>query len=168
MRHRFFPTMCQRVMIRHAFQLVKSFLDIVVSIMTSLYKDISIKSFEGASKGRIHARACIWVICVYRGERACIYVGVYNVFQPFSWEKTIISYKVLPIAIKLASSWKNTMIYVRLNLSARLISYGTIFFSHNKIVSAALSAVKPSAEQPVTTLGWPDRLIGTQKSATRL
>jgi hypothetical protein len=31
---------------------------------------------------------------------------------------------------------------VRLNLSARLISYGTMFFSHNKTASAGLSAAE--------------------------
>jgi hypothetical protein len=37
-----------------------------------------------------------------------------------------------------------TLGHVRLNLSARLISRGTVFFSHNKTISAGLSAKKPS------------------------
>ena len=35
-----------------------------------------------------------------------------------------------------------TNIHVRLNLSARLISHGTVFLSHNKTASAGLSAAK--------------------------
>jgi hypothetical protein len=40
----------------------------------------------------------------------------------------------------------NTRRPVRLNLAARLISRGTVFFSHNKTTSAGLLAEKPSAE----------------------
>jgi hypothetical protein len=35
-----------------------------------------------------------------------------------------------------------TVGHVRLNLSARLISHGAMFFSHNKTASASLSATK--------------------------
>jgi hypothetical protein len=34
-----------------------------------------------------------------------------------------------------------------LNLSARLIKHGTVFFSHNKTTSTGLSAVKPNSLQ---------------------
>jgi len=40
---------------------------------------------------------------------------------------------------------------VRLNLSTRFISYGTLFFSHNKTASAGLSAAK--------TISWVSRSI---------